>query len=446
MVINFRQKSNVFRLSLLCLGILSTPVQMVQAKSLEESVATAFNTNPELRQVYHQYKVSEQVHQGANSGWYPSLDLQASIGTGEQDTASSRSGLEDESIEPVEWSVTLRQLLFDGFFTANETERTEQEVYSELFNLEAKAENVALDVARAYLDVLRQQQLHVLSQKNLVSHEEIFAQIKLRTDSGLGSASELAQAAGRLARANANVISALNQVQDANSSYVTLVGESPQGLVLPVADQRLIPLDKENLLSKALTEHPTIKSAEADVAATKAQYDASRSSYSPTVSLELSQNRVDDNNFNNALEDELKAEIVLSYNLFRGGRDKANIRANAYKIEEAKDIMVAAQRDVVEGAKLSWQAMSSLGQQLEYLKIHVEQSYITQQAYKKQFDLGRRTLLDLLDTENELFQARRNFVNAEADHLIAKYRVLNASGQLLSGLHINPQEYWQRAQ
>ena len=426
-----------------CIGLCCLLSGNLAAKSIEQAVATAFNTNPRLKQVYHSYRASEQVHESALGRWYPTVDLQARAGVGEQDSLQSRAGTQDESIEPTQVNLTLRQILFDGFFTSEESERTEQEMMSEFHTLEASAENIALQVVNAYMEVLRQQQLRQLAEKNLQSHKDIYAQIKLRTDSGLGSASELSQAAGRLARANANLISAGNNFEDAVSTYITRVGEAPDGLVLPVADQQLMPASREALLADALAAHPTIQAAQADVAASNAQYESSRSRYSPTLSLELSGSQVDDSSQPvNVLDEEVKAELVLTYNLFRGGSDKALVRENAYRIAEAKDILLSAQRDVVEGARRSWQALVSLGEQLEFLKIHVEQSYLTQQAYKKQFDLGRRTLLDLLDTENELFEARRNYVNAETDHTIAKYRVMNARGQLLNGLRIDPQEYW----
>ncbi|EWH09377.1 TolC family type I secretion outer membrane protein [Catenovulum agarivorans DS-2] len=415
----------------------------VTAKSLEEAVATAFNTNPELKAAYHRYKSAYHAHEGSQGAWLPSIDLRANIGQGKQNTPESRAGIEKEQIKPIEYNLSLQQILFDGFFSSNEIERNEQEMRSEFFALKETAENKALDTANAYIGVLREQQLYELAQRNLQSHQDIFEQIKVRADSGLGSNSELSQATGRLARAQANALAAENNLQDAIALYQTVVGEYPTDLIEPKVNIVKIPNTLADVLRISRSSHPTLFLANADISATQAQLKSSRSGYYPRVTLEVSKSRIDDRGSNSALRDELRADIVVSYNLFRGGRDKHNELNAAYQLEQAKDIREKALREVIEGAKLSWQAKESLEKQLGFLQIHVEQSYLTQQAYKKQFDLGRRTLLDLLDTENELFEARKSHVNAKSSHIVAQYRVLNAMGRLLNSLEINPQEYWQ---
>lgn len=413
------------------------------AQSLEEAVATAFNTHPLLKRAYHTYKQAEQVKEGALAGWYPSIDLNAGYGRGRQDTPESRAGIEGKDIRPIEYGISLRQILFDGFFTPANVDRTKAEMRSEYFNLEAQAENIALEVASAYLEVLKQQQLRDLAEKNLKSHDEIFSQIKMRTESGLGSASDLSQATGRLARANANLFSADNNLQDAIAAFFKLVGELPKELVTSVPDREALPQSEGLLLDKAVRKHPTVLAALADIQATEYLLKTSQASYYPQVSVSLGHTSVDDRVFDDALREESRADLTISYNLYRGGADKAKELENAYQIAQAKDIKVNAERDVAEGAKLSWNSMVSLERQLVFLKVHVEQSYITQQAYKKQFDLGRRTLLDLLDTENELFEARRSFVTAESDQILAQYRVMNSMGALLSSLRIPGESYWQ---
>ncbi|NTS75630.1 TolC family outer membrane protein [Catenovulum sp. SM1970] len=422
---------------------LGLSVNLAHAKSLEQTVATAFNTNPELKAVYHRYRSSEQVFKEAKGGWYPSIDLSASVGVGEQDSQQTRANIEDEEIEPISYGITLEQLLFDGFYTSENINRTEHELSSEKYLLLDQAENTALEIASTYLEVLKQKQLVELAQKNLDSHQEIFEQIQLRTESGLGTTSDLSQIRGRLARAHANLISSKNNYADTVNAYVRLVGEMPGELVSPVADQILLPASEGQLLDLAKDSHPTLLAASSDVRAAQAQLGQSESAYFPKVTLELSNRVTDDNNNDNVERDELRADLIFSYNLFRGGQDKAKELQSAYQIEQAKELQISAMRQVVEGAKFAWNAYQFTEDQITHLQLHVEQSYLTQQAYKKQFDLGRRTLLDLLDTENELFEARRNYIDAEANYIVAKYRVLNSMGRLLKGLRINSAVYWQ---
>ncbi|WP_111977778.1 TolC family outer membrane protein [Algibacillus agarilyticus] len=420
------------------------PLQ-VNAKSLEETVAYAFNTNPELKEVFHRYKSTLEEQKIAESGWYPSIDINASIGAGKQDTPESRLGSQGESIKPLSYGITLSQILFDGFFTSENINRTEFETQSELFQLQASAENKALEITDIYLNVLRDLKLVELAEKNLVSHQEIHEQIRLRTENGLGSASDLSQATGRLARAHANLISALNNAADTKSAFIRLVGEPAEDLTIPVPDRVMLPASEGLLLDKAMLKHPTVKSAIADIKAAEAQLSSNQSSYMPRVSLEVGQSHTEDRANDGIERDQLRADIVVSYNLFRGWQDSAREKQNAYQIEQAKDIKYSAERQVIEGAKFSWNAYDFIKRQLEFLQLHVEQSFLTQRAYKEQFELGRRTLLDLLDTENELFEARRNFVTAEKEYIQAHYRIFNAMGDLLTSLRIRGEEYWQDA-
>ncbi|WP_185976655.1 TolC family outer membrane protein [Catenovulum sediminis] len=439
------KKLNMRTHILLAINIWIISFSVSYAKSVEEAVATAFNTNPELKAAYNRYRSAYHQHKGSKGAWYPNINARANIGQGRQNTPESRAGIEDEQTKPIEYSISLEQVLFDGFFTRNEVKRTEQEMRSEYYALKETAENKALDAVSAYLAVYRERQLKTLAEKNLASHQEIYEQIKMRADSGLGSNSELSQASGRLARAHASALAAENNLQDVLAQYKAIIGESADEIIVPKVNQVKIPTSLGDLLNQSKEQHPTLYLAKADIAATQAQLKTAKAAYYPRVTFEVSKSKVDDRGSDNAFRDETRADIVVTYNLFRGGTDRHAELNAAYQIEQAKEIRHQAERQVLEGAKLSWNAMTSIQQQLEFLRIHVEQSYITQQAYKKQFDLGRRTLLDLLDTENELFEARKSYVNAEASYITAQYRVLNAMGRLLEALEINPQEYWQVA-
>ncbi len=102
----------------------------------------------------------------------------------------------------------------------------------------------------------------------------------------------------------------------------------------------------------------------------------------------------------------------------------------------AEEINSRAHRQLEEGIRLSWAGYELVGEQLSYLREHVESAMATRHAYQKQFDLGKRTLLDLLDAENELFESRRAFVNGERDFTLSQYRILNATGRLLQSMHV----------
>ncbi|MGB5446495.1 MAG: TolC family protein, partial [Psychromonas sp.] len=140
---------------------------------------------------------------------------------------------------------------------------------------------------------------------------------------------------------------------------------------------------------------------------------------------------------------EVLAMVRVSYNLYAGGKDQAYTKETAYKMNEAKELNRAAHREVTESFMLSWNAFEQLNLQKKYIKMHVESAKSTQSDYKQQFKIGQRTLLDLLDTENELYEARRDFLAAEFSEIAAEYRILNSMGVLLDALRVTRPSSWQ---
>ena len=294
-----------------------------------------------------------------------------------------------------------------------------------------------------------------LSEKNLNTHKEIYSQIKERTDQGLGSVADLSQITGRVARANANVIAAKNNFVDARAQFIRVVEMEPKDLVVPVPDMDMMPKDLSDSIMTANEMNPVLKAAANDIKAAKYERESAQSNYYPKFTLEL------DGNLNNDLNGEdgvtgtgaftndvgghsnnYSAMVRMRYNLYAGGKDLAREKEAAYRITESKETRERAHRQVVEGVNLAWNAYELLGPQKMFIREHVKAAKETQKAYKQQFNLGQRTLLDLLDTENELFESRKSYLQAEFDEIIAKYRVMNSNGNLLDSLRVTRPAEW----
>lgn len=440
----------------LCLSAL--PVKGLYAQSLEQTVALALDTHPDIGQAFARFKSKEEDVNRALAGYLPTIDITVGYGYEYTDSPSNRRidlGFDDGKTElgRGEFGVSLRQMLFDGMFTSSEVKRTKFEASAEQWLLISTAEDLALSVSQAYLNYLKSQQLVVLSEKNVESHQEIYSQIKERTDSGLGSIADLSQVTGRLARAQSNLISARNNYRDAEAEFISLTNITPDDLVMPVPDADMLPRDNTSGLILAIERHPIIKSARQDINAARAFSDSVKANYYPKLSLELGANTDNDmageSGFNRlgpnvgGHRNDLTVMLRMRYNLYSGGKDVALERGAAYKTVEAKEINFRAHRQVTESFGLAWNAYEMLGLQKQFIQQHVVTSKETQKAYQQQFSLGQRNLLDLLDTENELFQARKDYLDANFDELSARYRLLNVTGQLLESLRVTRSDEWQ---
>lgn len=418
--------------------IVSSPVY---AQTLEQAVAHTIMTNPEIKASYNEF-VSKRYDSEASSGAYlPKIDLDAGIGYEGIDPAEGDS----TDLTRKEATLSLTQLLWDGSATLNDMDRTSADAESVRYQLLADAQDIALEVTKIYLDATKAYEVLALSESNLAVHKDIYKDIKRRVESGIGSTADMTQVEARIAKAHGNLLAAQNNLFDAHTQFKRIVGQAPLGLTFPRADQNAIPFTIDGALSKALQVHPVIKVAQSDVDSAKFQYKQTKGVNYPTFSIEAAQTWREDSGGIEGNIDETTAMLRMRYNLFNGGSDADRTESAAYQLNKAKDFRDRTFRSVEEGLRLSWSALDLTVQQKEFLADHVDSASQTVIAYEKQYKLGKRTLLDLLNTENELFEARKGYLDAKYDEQYAKYRLMNATGGLLAALRVDTPQEWHEA-
>ncbi|TKB57429.1 TolC family outer membrane protein [Ferrimonas aestuarii] len=409
--------------------------------SLEQEVAQTLATNPNIIRQYQELQSRIQGIDEAKAGYLPTLDLEAGAGYQTIDNRNTRITGDDE-FNPSNVTLTLRQYLFQGFDTSENTTRTQAEAEAQRFQLLSDAENIALSVSQLYLTLIRTEQVYLLSVRNRDKHQSIYDDIAKRTRQGVGSTADLSQISARLARANSNLIASENDWRDAQEQYQRVIGRLPNQLIRPEVDANFLPDSLEQALGQARATNPTIFVATQDIDAALAQRDGAKSDFYPEVFIDVKQSWEEE--YNGALghRDDFSVMLKLRFNLFNGMADRAEVRRLAHQVGVAKSIRDNTFRELDEGTRLSWNAWQFTQRQLGFLQGHVQASYDTVVAYRKQFDIGKRTLLDLLNTENELFESRKAYLDAEYAEIEARYRVLNATGVLLDALNVERPQAW----
>lgn len=423
-----------FKHSLLALSLSVGLSGWAAAATLQEVVVDNINQNPEVQQALQSYAAVIQEIRQAKAGYYPTLD--ATLGYGYEWT-DKENGVQDEELNRREARLNLNQMIFDGFATSSEVKRQQARAASRASNYKDTAQRYVLASSRACLEVQRREQLLQLARESLYNHVTLYDQIRRRSESGMGTLASLQQAEGRLALSEVNMLAAENNLRDAQANYRRVVGQ-PVPDTLEAFDSSILVLPEtlDAAIEKGLANQPVASLAQADVEATLAQRDAAKSRMYPRLDFEV-ERRWDENIDGTPGDDEdLTAMLRLRYNLFNGGADKARIRQTEHQIGEAQAIQRDAQRQIRESVELSWNAHEILQRQLEYLEKHVRSSEDTRDSYKKQFDIGQRSLLDLLDTENEVFSAKNQLADARIDSEIAKLRILTGTGELLDALEV----------
>ena len=410
-------------------------------QTLEQAVAITLATNPELKATYNEFQSAVKENSAAGGAYLPSLDLDAGIGYEGIDPADS-TGRQDTDLTRKEATLSLNQLLWDGSATLNDMDRTAADAESVRQQLISDASDLALKVTSVYLEAVKATEVLALSESNLAVHKDIYRDIKRRAQSGVGSTADVSQVEARIAKAHGNLLAAQNNMIDTHTQFTRLVGQSPSGLIYPRADESKLPLSLTEALDEAFENHPVIKVSQVDVDSARFQYKQSKGTYYPTFSIEASQSWRDDAGGDEGRSDETLAMLRMRYNLFNGGSDRDLADKAAFQLNQAKDLRDNAFRQVEEGLRLSWSALDLTLQQKEFLADHVDSASKTVIAYEKQYRIGQRTLLDLLNTENELFEARKDYLDAHYAEQYAKYRVMNATGTLLDALLVDTPEEW----
>lgn len=415
----------ICRSGLLAASLLFVLSSTSQGETISEAVDQVIKTNPQVQsQIYNRLARDQEVVQ-ARAGYYPTLDGYLAGGY-----ANYREPIEDD-LNPYEAGFNLRQNVFRGFADQGEIARQQARVDSSAYLLQGTSENLALDAGRVYINVLRKQELKEIADENLEIHLRIADQIKLRSQSGVGSQADSDQIQGRLALAQSNVVIAETNLQDALSEYLAVVGNLPMDLTQPLPPNSRMPDSLEDATLAALAANPILKSATSDLEARQQQYEVAKAPYYPILDIELDQRWDEDISLSEGERDWFSALGRVRYNFFNGFRDQGRKAETLEQVSEAREIKNNTERQVVESMRLSWMAYMSVLDRIDYLKNYMDSSRSTAIAYAKQFDIGKRTLLDVLDSEAEAITARADLVDAEADGLFAQYRILAATAMLV---------------
>lgn len=403
--------------------------------TLKDAVERAILQNPEVKLRFHNLEAAKSERKVAEGGWFPRIDLEVAGGSYQTKTPSLASTLDYNGSRA---SIQLRQTLFDGFATLQETRRLSYAQQTAYFELLSASNQTALEVARAYMDVLRFRELLQLAADNFTTHQEVHDRLNQKVTAGVGRKVDLEQAAGRMALAESNWLTEASNLHDVSARYQRLVGVIPAPTLSAVEPMGGMLKASTGFQAESIRSNPDFLAAVATLRGYRSDSEVRRSAYAPTVelrarqSIETNQSGIAGDYRDTALE------VVLSYNLYRGGSDRARVNQYVAKLSSAYDLRDKACRDVWQTGEIAFNDSQRLAAQIKLLAQHELSTSKARQAYQQQFDIGQRSLLDLLDTENELYQARRALANAEYDLQLSAVRVLATSGTLLGALKLRP--------
>jgi adhesin transport system outer membrane protein len=421
-------------ITLTCSAQAQTPA-VNSPTTLKAAVERAVLQNPEVKYRFHNFEASQHERKAAEGAWLPRVDVEAGVSS----NRSVRPSLASASTYSANRaSIQLRQTLFDGFATQSEVRRLSHAQQASYYDLQSASNQIGLETARAYLDVIRYRELVQMAEDNLLTHREVYGRLNQKVQAGVGRRVDLEQASGRMALAESNWITEVSNLHDVSARYQRLVGDIPAATLSPPPPLLSAMPQGIEFLRGAVAQNPDFLASVSTLRAYRADMNLRKSPHYPTLefrarqSFETNQSGVSGDYRDSVLE------LVLNYNLFRGGTDVAKVKQYAAKLNVAFDLRDKACRDVWQTGQIAYNDSVRLGSQIKLLQQHELSTSKARVAYQQQFDIGQRSLLDLLDTENEYYQARRALANAEYDLQLSHARVLASSGSLLQALQLRP--------
>jgi adhesin transport system outer membrane protein len=400
---------------------------------LKAAAEKAVLTNPEVTARFNAYRAAIDAVDIARAAYRPRLDLSASVGR-DSDRITSRSP-ESQSLNRNGTSLALTQLLWDGLGTQRDVERVGHERLTRYFELLDVTEQTALEAARAYYDVQRFRRLVQLAEDNYVQHKYATLQIQSRFKAGVGRGVDLEQANARLALAESNLGTEVANLHDATARYARIIGEAPPRQ-LPVVPplRNALPASADEAMNAAIRQNASVSASIESLRAARAAAQQREAAYQPRVEARVRSGT--GHNFDGIRDQQRDstAEIVLNWNLYNGGADQARVRQQVNLVNQATDLRDKTCRDTRQTSAVAFNDTRKLVEQLEYLDRNTLAIEKARDAYRQQFDIGQRSLLDLLNAENELYTAKRAYANAEVDLGIAYVRTHAAMNQLTTQL------------
>ncbi len=404
-----------------------------QVGALKAAAQRALATNPEVAARFSAYRAATDAIDVGQAAFRPKVDLTASLGR-DSDRITSRAP-ESQSLNRSGIALNATQLLWDGLNTRNEVGRLGHDKLTRYFEFLDVTEQIALEAVRAHIDVQRYRRLVKLAEDNYVQHKYASLQIQSRVRAGVGRGVDAEQANARLALAESNLVTETANLHDVTTRYQRVVGSAPSTSSTEIGKMSLgLPASAEEVADTAIKQNSSISASIEALRAARSSADARQSAFQPRVEARLRGGV--GNNFDGVRDQRngTTAEIVMNWNLYNGGADQARVRQQVNVLTQAGDLRDKACRDARQTALIAYNDNRKLAEQLVYLDRNTLSIEKARDAYRQQFDIGQRSLLDLLNAENEVYTAKRAYTNAEADLGLAQMRTHAAMGQLTSQL------------
>lgn len=398
------------------------------AESLRDALISAYQANPGLDAERARLRALDEDVPAAKSGYRPTISGEATAGVREDH--SDPGATADGETRPLSLGISVRQPLFDGFRTQSAVNAAEAEVRAGRARLDSRETATLLEAVTAYMDVVRDTAIVGLRQRNVGVLSEELRAAEARRAAREVTLTDVAQARSRRARAVSAADLAQANLKISRANYKRVVGHAPEALHEPPLAVRGLPTSIEEARRIAGRESPNLIAALYSEQSARHAVDRAWSGLLPQIDLEAGYSHQNDVS---AITDERSSASItgrLRIPLYQGGQVHAEVRkAKHSHVGRIQDI--EAVRDAVESdVTAAWSRLQAARAQLASDEVQVDAARTALRGVREEEKVGQRTLLDVLNAEQEFLDAQVSLISTRRDLVVASYTVLASIGRL----------------
>tara|TARA_A100001037_G_C15133359_1_gene629789 strand:+ start:969 stop:2345 length:1377 start_codon:yes stop_codon:yes gene_type:complete len=401
----------------------------VNAETLREALAQTYDTNPDIAAARAELRATDESVPRALSNWRPNVEVNGSYRLRDRSREFSTGTDIDNTDQPQSVSLNISQNLFRGFRTIAETDRARNLVAADRANLIDREQDVLLQAATAYMNVVRDTAILELRENNVRVLEQQRQATGDRFEVGELTRTDVAQADSRLAQAVSDKTVAEGNLNSSIADYVEVIGTRPNTPQRPGLPQG-VPGSEEDAIALARVNNPNVVASDFTERAARENVDLITGQLLPTLTLygELEANKDVLGSDTEATEKSIT--LNLNVPLYQSGEVYSQVREAKQTAKQRFLELAEKERAAQESAQNTWADLVSTTAQITSLEAEVRAQEIAFEGVRQEAQVGSRTVLDVLDAEQELLDARVGLVQAQRNHIVAAYELLAAVGRL----------------
>jgi outer membrane protein/adhesin transport system outer membrane protein len=406
------------------------------ADTLIDALAKAYNNNPQLQAARAQLRATDEGVPQAKSGWRPTITANGNVG---EEWVNNNPGSKGD-FRPRGVDLEVTQPLYTGERTPSALRQAESLVLAQRSLLTSAEQSVLLSAVTAYMNVVQAVAVLELNVNQEAVIRRDLEATRTRFEVGELTKTDVAQAEARLAGATAARIQAEGQLVAARAVYANVIGESPGTLEQP-APLASLPASEDETVAGS-EDFPDVAAAKYNEQAARDGIDVAFSQIMPFLNLVGTAGTAGEVSARDTSQDSASIMLQLTVPLYQAGLPAANVRQNKQVAAQRRQELENQRRLAIQNAVQSWQALVTARAQIKSFVSQVEANRVALEGVRLEANVGARTVLDILDAEQEYLNAQVSLVGAKRDEVVAAYAVESAIGRLTARDMALPVEYY----